>query len=260
MATLWIHGGFPVVRVLSELIFGDVSTTSSRGKRCFSGVFRLEYKGFLLVFQAANPKMGLGHSWGESRENISGLWKWFYHGKWLVWRWLGHQHLGLTMIDEPSKSIIGRPSPGPAWQSRASMAKHQRYATPGVDIMFNCIVYTKLNLRMVCHVVIWFHIESVCYIFVRFCGYVMDQKTYVRLAFLLHFLYPFAKWKWPPAAVKPSSYGPFPVANCNVSTPPRAQPQSRSTSAMPSLQGPRGPRWLMRFCWLHGGHYCNYTW
>lgn len=134
------------------------STTSSKGKRGFSGVFCLEYKGFLLVFQAANPKMGLGHSWGESRENISGLWKCCYHGKWLVWRWLGHQHLGLTIIDVPSKSINGRPSPGPAWQCRASMAKHQRYATPGVDIMFNCIVYTKLNLRMVCHVVIWFHI------------------------------------------------------------------------------------------------------
>ena len=118
------------------------STTSSKGNRGFSAVFRVEYKGFLLVFQAANPKMGLGHSCTESRENISGLWKWFYHGKWLVWRWLGHQHLGLTMIDEPSKSIIGRPSPGPAWQSRASTAKHQRYATPGVDTMFNCIVYT----------------------------------------------------------------------------------------------------------------------
>jgi len=72
MATLWIHGGFPVVRVLSELTFGYLFYNFFERKAWFFSGFSPGIQGVPVGFPS-NPKMGLGHSCTESRENISGL-------------------------------------------------------------------------------------------------------------------------------------------------------------------------------------------
>jgi hypothetical protein len=60
MATLWIHGGFPVVRVLSELTFGYLFYNFFERKPWFFSGFSRGIQGVPVGFPSSQSQDGIG--------------------------------------------------------------------------------------------------------------------------------------------------------------------------------------------------------